>query len=136
MKSVYHDEGIEFLYDQETMQLMQIWTGFNKPEKFRGAIDFTVKFVTEKGVSSIISDTSQQKVVGPKDSEYAASTMPALVQGGLKAMAFILSPTALTKMGVNRFSKKNETPVPIGHFEDVEEAKKWIADRVKESVEA
>lgn len=131
MQKVYQTEGITIAYDPDIRQLVQTWVGFNPSEEFRKAIDFSVGFVKQGRVDSLISDTTEQNVLSPADGQYAASTMPLLAEGGLKVMAFIMPQKVLTKMSVTRFSKSNESPVAIGHFQSMEEARSWIAGQLR-----
>lgn len=113
-------------YDPASKQLIQTWTGFAGSETFRKAIDDTVKFAQENPVRTILSDTTNQKVVKPDDSNYAASKMPDLFAAGLQAMAFVLPENVFTKMSLKGFSdtKKSDR---IEFFPSVAEAKKWLS---------
>ncbi|MCG8683887.1 MAG: hypothetical protein MI892_03360, partial [Desulfobacterales bacterium] len=88
MTTIYDDPSVKLEFDPVKKQLVQRWQGFAVSEKFREAIDKTVSFVSTNAVNSIISDTLQQKVVKPDDSQYAQSAMPKLFKNGVKKMAF------------------------------------------------
>ena len=113
-------------YDQKEQQLVQIWTGFADSDTFIKAIDKTVDFVKENPVRTIISDTTNQKVVKPEDSNYAASKLPVMFAAGVQAMAFVLPENIFTKMSLKGFAEAKKSD-RVEFFASVYDAKTWLS---------
>ena len=122
---VHQNSKVTIEYDQANKRLTQTWTGFISSEEFRKAIDQTVAFAERNQVISIISDTLNQGVVKPEDTEYAASVMPKLFKSGLRKMAFVIPENIFTQLSLKRFADKEKTD-DVQYFKSVSEAKMWL----------
>jgi hypothetical protein len=127
---IYQTPTVTLEFDPVKKQLIQKWTGFSSSEVFRTAIDKTVEFSKSNEVKSIISDTLEQAVVKPEDSEYASASMPKLIANGLKAMAFVMPKNIITKMALDKFDKDSKSEL-VGFFPTLVEAKQWVDKMVK-----
>jgi hypothetical protein len=112
-------------YNQPKHRLVQTWTGFSSSEIFREAIDKSVEFTKSNKVNSILSDTLEQSVVKPEDTQYAASVMPKLFANGVRAMAFVMPKNVLTQMSLSKFDKESKSD-NVRFFGSVDEAQKWL----------
>lgn len=124
---IYQSQNVIIKYNGPDKQVVQNWYNFVSSVEFREAIDFTVSYVKNNTVLSILSDTLKQMAVKPEDSEYAASAMTPLFQEGLKAMAFVIPEDIFTKISLKKFAdleQKNQHKVE--YFHNVEEAKHWV----------
>ncbi len=122
---VHQNSNVKIEYDSVTKRLTQTWTGFIVSKEFRIAIDKTVEFANQNPVVAIVSDTLNQGVVKPEDTEYAASVMPALFEKGLKKMAFVLPENIFTQFSLKRFASKGESEL-VQYFRTLGEADDWI----------
>jgi len=127
---IHQTPTVSLEYNQVKKQLIQKWTGFSTTQVFREAIDKTVEFTKANKVESIISDTLDQDVVKPEDSNYASAAVPKLMANGLKAMAFIMPKNVITKMGLNKFEKDSKTEL-VRFFPNLSEAQNWIEEMTK-----
>ena len=127
---VHQTPTVSLEYNQAKKQLIQKWTGFSTSEVFRKAIDKTVEFSQANPVHSIISDTLEQAVVKPEDTQYASAAMPKLFSHGLKAMAFIMPKDVITKMALDKFNKESKSD-QINFFPTMKEAQDWIDKMIK-----
>lgn len=100
MNTVLNSPVVKIDYDQSRKQLVQTWSGFASSGQFREAIDKTLVFAKSNPVRTLISDTLNQSVVEPEDTNYAASAMPKLFQSGLKAMAFVMPKSVITQLSL------------------------------------
>jgi len=127
---LFDEKYVHIEYDDANEILIQTWLGFISSENFRKAIDKTVEFSKTKPVKAIISDTSQLAIVRREDTEYAASIMPALIEKGLRKMAFVLSDNTFAQMSVKNFESQTKGKLQnnqlVKHFVDLQEAKDWI----------
>lgn len=122
---VFDSPNAKIEYDESKKRLTQTWDGFASSEVFRLAIDATVSFVKTKPVKTILSDTLNQKVVKPDDTEYASKVMPQLFGSGVKAMAFVMPQNVLTQMSLKGFAK-NMGNDGLNFFSTISEASKWL----------
>jgi hypothetical protein len=116
---------VKLEYDQVKKRLTQEWKGFVPSKDFREAIDATVKFAEKNPVKTIMSDTLNQGVVKPEDTEYAGAAMPKLVGKGLKAMAFVIPENIFTQLSLKKFAD-NEQTKSVQYFKSVSDASKWL----------
>jgi hypothetical protein len=118
----------ELKHDPALKCVVQTWKGYCESSEFRKAIVDTLTFFEQNNVSRIISDTRKQKVVKPEDTDWVATTVnPKLISNGLRKMAFILPEDVFASLSVDRFLKISNN-FELGHFQDMEEAKSWIAE--------
>lgn len=122
---VHQHPHVTIDYDQFKKRLTQVWNGFIASKDFRDAIDATVKFAEKNQVKTIISDTLNQGVVKPEDTEYAGSVMPKLVAKGLKGMAFVIPENIFTQLSLKKFAD-NEQTKSVQYFKSVSDATKWL----------
>ena len=128
---VFQSQNVIIDYNSLNKQMIQIWSNFVSTLEFREAIDFTVSYVKNNEVLSIVSDTLKQMAVKPEDSEYAASTMTQLFQEGVKAMAFIIPEDIFTKMSLKKFADlEQKKQHQVEYFLNVGEAEQWIKSLV------
>jgi hypothetical protein len=122
---VFQTPTVNLDYDQPKHRLIQKWNGFSTSEVFREAINKSVEFTKTNKVNSILSDTLEQSVVKPEDTQYAASVMPKLFMNGVKAMAFVMPKNILTQMSLSKFDKESKSD-NIQFFSSVNEAQSWL----------
>lgn len=122
---VYEHQNVKIEYDPSKQRLTQIWNGFIPSSDFRKAIDATVDFTRKKPVKTILSDTLNQGVVKPEDTEYAGSAMPRMAENGLKAMAFVIPENIFTQLSLKRFAE-NEKDEAVQYFKTVPDAHNWL----------
>lgn len=125
MNTVLNSPVVKIDYDQSRKQLVQTWSGFASSGQFREAIDKTLVFAKSNPVRTLISDTLNQSVVEPEDTNYAASAMPKLFQSGLKAMAFVMPKSVITQLSLRQFAEGKKTD-NIKYFPSLTEAQKWL----------
>jgi hypothetical protein len=125
MNTVLNSPVVKIDYDQSKKQLVQTWSGFASSGQFREAIDKTLVFAKSNPVRTLISDTLNQSVVEPEDTNYAASAMPKLFQSGLKAMAFVMPKSVITQLSLRQFAEEKKTD-NIKYFPSLSEAQKWL----------
>src|SRR5690554_1507343 len=121
---VYSSPVLSLDFDAVKKVLTQDWKGYATSAQFREGIDKTVDYVNSGAVAYIISNTSNQRPVGPEDSKYAASVMPKLFASGVKAMAFVLPHDVFTRFSLKKFADAGHSD-QVGYFEHIEEARKW-----------
>ena len=126
---VYEAPTVTIEYDEEKSQLIQKWKGFSSSDVFRTAIMKTTEFSRSNKVKSLISDTTEQSVVKPEDIEFAASRMPQIAQGNLKAIAFIMPKNVFAQLSVKKFGDESHIDL-IRFFDSYETAQAWIASVV------
>lgn len=122
---VHQHANVSIEYNQMKQRLTQTWNGFIPSADFRKAIDATVDFCNSNSVKTIISDTLNQGVVKPEDTEYAGSVMPALFQKGLRAMAFVIPENIFTQLSLKRFADQEQSE-SVQYFKSVPEAQTWL----------
>lgn len=122
---VHQNSNVKIEYDPATQRLTQTWTGFIVSKEFRAAIDITVDFANQNPVVAIVSDTLNQGVVKPEDTEYAAAVMPSLFATGLKKMAFVLPENIFTQFSLKRFASKDENE-NVQYFRSLGDADNWL----------
>lgn len=122
---VHQNSNVKIEYNQANLRLTQTWTGFISSKDFKIAIDKTREFAIKNKVVSIISDTLNQGVVKPEDTEYAASIMPDLFKSGLKKMAFVIPENIFTQLSLKKFAdkEKNEN---VQYFKSINDANIWL----------
>lgn len=130
---VYQTATVQLEFIESKQQLIQKWKGFSTSEVFREAINQTLNFTAKNKVKSILSDTLEQSVVKPEDSEYAASAMPKLFMNGVKAMAFVMPQNAITQLSLKNFGNQNKSE-KMQFFSSVREAEKWLEEATKQLV--
>lgn len=122
---IYQVPTVTVEYNEEKHQIIQKWKGFSTSEVFRDAIMKTTEFAKANKVTSIISDTLEQAIVKPEDIEFAASRMPMIAFGNIKAFAFIMPKSVFTQMSVKKFSNESGVDL-IRYFDSYQSAQKWI----------
>lgn len=122
---VHQHSNVTIEYDQVKQRLTQTWNGFIPSTEFRIAIDASLNFSKTKPVKTIVSDTLNQGVVKPEDTEYAGSVMPAMFQNGLKAMAFVIPENIFTQLSLKRFADHEQSD-NVQYFKSVPEANVWL----------
>ncbi|MBN2486035.1 MAG: hypothetical protein JXB34_08670 [Bacteroidales bacterium] len=122
---VHKHANVTIEYDQAKQRLKQTWSGFIPSKDFRDAIDATVVFAAKNPVRTIISDTLNQGVVKPEDTEYAGSVMPKLVAKGLKGMAFVIPENIFTQLSLKKFAN-NEQTKGVQYFKSESDAVVWL----------
>ncbi|MBN2275760.1 MAG: hypothetical protein JXK95_15630 [Bacteroidales bacterium] len=127
---VYKSPTVTIEYDKEKCQIIQKWKGFSSSDVFRTAIMKTTEFARANLVKSLISDTREQSVVKGEDIEFAASRMPKVAFGNIKAMAFIMPKNIFAEMSVKKFEKESNLNM-IRYFDSYETAQAWIDTVVK-----
>jgi hypothetical protein len=126
---IFEAPTITVEYNPEKFQIIQKWTGFSTSEVFRTAIMKTTEFARSNMVKSVISDTLEQAVVKPEDIEFAASRMPRVAFGNIKAMAFIMPKSVFTQLSVKKFEKDSHVDL-IRYFDSYATAQSWIDSMV------
>lgn len=127
---VFKAPTVTITYNKEKQQIIQKWTGFSSSDVFRTAIMKTTEFAQANMVTSVISDTLEQSVVKPEDIEFAASRMPKVAFGNIKAMAFIMPKNVFAQMSVKKFEKESHLNL-IRYFDSYDTAQAWIDSVVK-----
>lgn len=122
---VHQHANVKIEYDAMKHRLTQTWNGFIPSSDFRLAIDATVDFCEKNSVKTIVSDTLNQGVVKPEDTEYAGSVMPAMFQKGLRAMAFVIPENIFTQLSLKRFADQEKSD-NVQYFKSVPEAHIWL----------
>ena len=122
---VHQNSYVKLEYDPAKKRLTQVWSGFVPSNIFKEAIDATVKFAEKNSVVTIMSDTLNQGVVKPEDTEYANSAMPKLVGKGLRAMAFVIPENIFTQLSLKKFAD-NEQTKSVQYFKSTREAGVWL----------
>lgn len=123
---VYSSPVLSLDFDAIKKVLTQDWKGYATSAQFREGIDKTVDYVNSGAVAYIISNTSNQRPVGPEDSKYAASVMPKLFASGVKAMAFVIPQNVITKLALSSFAREQGMPPNVRYFDNLAEAEKWL----------
>ncbi|ASB48347.1 hypothetical protein [Alkalitalea saponilacus] len=123
---IYSSPVVRIEFDTTKKLLLQKWIGFASSVQFREAIDKTVEFVKGNQVKYLMSNTVEQKPVGPEESKYAASVMPQLFGGGVKAMAFVMPKNVITKLALSSFAKEKGMPDNVQYFDNLAEAETWL----------
>lgn len=123
---VHQNSNVKIEYDQTNKRLTQTWIGFISSKEFRIAIDKTLEFALQNQVVTIISDTLNQGVVKPEDTEYAAGIMPGLFKKGLRKMAFVIPENIFTQLSLKKFAdkEKNEN---VQYFKSISDANSWLS---------
>ncbi len=122
---VHQHANVTIEYDQMKQRLTQTWNGFIPSADFKSAIDATVNFCQSNSVKTIISDTLNQGVVKPEDTEYAGSVMPTMFNKGLKAMAFVIPENIFTQLSLKRFADQGQNE-NVQYFKSIPEAQIWL----------
>lgn len=68
---IYSSSTIVITYDRDRSIITQKWTGYTPSLIFREAVDATFEFMKKHDLYKIISDIREQKVVAPREQEYA-----------------------------------------------------------------
>lgn len=127
METIYTNSAATLIFDPQKKQLLQKWKGFSDSESFKEIIDKSVEFVSKGGVQFIISDTLDQGVVKPADTQYAVGKAGKLFQSGVKKMAFVIPKSALTQLSLNSFKSGTGKPANIEYFATISDAEKWLS---------
>jgi hypothetical protein len=125
MQVVLEKHNVTIIYDGSRKRLYQTWNGYLTVNEFVAAIDLSVAYFREYGIETILSDTTNQAVLAKDGAEYAVSVMPALIENGLKRVAFVLPKSFFAKLAVEEFTKNTESQL-VGHFASREEAEEWL----------
>lgn len=123
---VHQNSNVKIEYDQANKRLTPTWTGFISSREFRVAIDKTLEFALKNQVVTIISDTLNQGVVKPEDTEYAAGIMPELFKKGLRKMAFVIPENIFTQLSLKKFADK-ERNENVQYFKSIADANSWLS---------
>lgn len=114
--------------DDQLKCLTQTWKGFAKSEDFRGAINQSLEIFKRGGLDKIISNTKDFALVKKEDTDWVAQVVtPQMVQHGLRYMAFIVPTNVFTQITVDNFKEKANSVVSIRYFDQVADAKAWMA---------
>lgn len=124
---IYQTPTVSLEFIESKQLLVQSWKGFSTSEVFREAINQTLSFTSKRGVKAILSDTLQQAVVKPEDTEYASSIMPKLFSNGVKKMAFVMPQNVLTQLSMKDFGNQNKND-KVKFFPTVKDAENWLND--------
>jgi hypothetical protein len=125
--TVYQAATVSLEFNESKQLLVQKWKGFSPSDIFREAIDQSLSFTAKNKVKAILSDTLEQSVVKPEDTEYAASATPKLFLHGVKAMAFVMPKNVLTQLSLKSFGSQNKSE-KIQFFSSVSDAEKWLEE--------
>ncbi len=87
-----------------------------------------MEFCKINPVKTIVSDTLNQGVVKPEDTEYAGSVMPVIFAKGLKAMAFVIPENIFTQLSLKRFADQEQSD-NVQYFKSVPDAHTWLDEK-------
>lgn len=126
MNLLYKNTCVNILFIKEKKLLVQVWgKDYAEFKEFKEAIDKTVELFCKHEIEKLISDTRVQPVATLKNTNYAASVIPALMNNGLKKMAFIVSNNKIIKQNISSFTSEANVDI-IEIFSNMQEAEKWL----------
>lgn len=130
MELVYQDEDIKFQYFKEQKLLVQHWNGYVHDENFKEAHDNLMKILETHHVVNLISITYDKFHVTPEMITWTEQVpLKAMVEKGLKHIAFVMSSHQLAKLAIKQVEDENTSPVIIKVFHFYTEAVKWIEEQ-------
>lgn len=128
---VFESKNLVIERDDHLQCLIQNWKGFSSSDRFREGILKSVELFKDKKLNKIISNTKDAGMVKKEDTDWLSTyAMPHFIENGLKLIAFVIPTNAFTQMSVDNFKKGAEGPVEIRYFDDVDKARKWMAEAV------
>lgn len=120
-------DSVDLFYYPTLNRSESVWTGFTSSSDFRNVMDVMVKYAETNHMVSMLTNTLKQSPVTPEDLAYAAEKLQVLGSLGVRFFAFVMPSSAITKLGVKRFTSLNSSgSIIIGHFSSVDEATEWL----------
>lgn len=127
---IYSSSTIVITYDRDSSIIAQKWTGYTPSLVFREAIDKTFEFMKKNDLYRIISDIREQKVVAPREQEYAKdSAINFYRQNENLRIAIVAENNSIVMACAQRYNKsvRNEVSDEINRFfEDSADAMSWL----------
>ena len=104
------------------------WEGWSDSDEFAALLAAEIRALTEHRGSRLLADCRRQKVLSPGDQIADTKWLPRAAAAGLKRFAIVLPISGLATTNLrDRLGKVPGTTLEIAYFDDVDEAKAWLA---------
>ena len=131
MKVVFEEKFLTLEHYEEGNYLVELWSGFTTDKQFMDLLDKIIVVCEAKTVGGVVIDARNHKGLSPAMQKHAAEVMEKYAKkAGHFKQAIMVPRDVFSKLSVNNYSKemdKNVGIVDTKFFEDLDEAKGWLA---------
>ena len=104
------------------------WEGWSDSDEFAALLAAEIRALTEHRGTRLLADCRRQKVLSPGDQIADTQWLPRALAAGLKRFAIVRPASGLATQNImERLRAIPMTTLEIAYFDDVDEAKAWLA---------
>jgi hypothetical protein len=124
--NVYH-----IYYDPQNAYVVMEWDGYATTVQFKEGTEKMLEVLVANKAGKVLADIKDMDIIGMEDQRWIESVfLPRAIEQGFKAIALIKPTSYFNRVAVESISYKvaNEK-LQIGIFDNIEEAKVWLAGK-------
>jgi hypothetical protein len=126
----FDDEFATVTYDKQTGAVVSVMDEYAEGEDFRRYMNSITDAITDTGADRIIADTSQIPPLDQADQGWSATEWaPRAEDAGLDHMAMVMPESVISEMSVENIVEMTDDTINRELFDDLDEAKDWIASQ-------
>ncbi len=119
------------IYTMNNVLIFELtWFGFVESADFRRTLDECIPYVLEFEPTHWLGNNKLMRVIAPNDQDWTSEYwFPRLLQNDFKKMAIVEAEDIFNKRGVQKIVSKASGIITFDtmYFDDVEEARAWLA---------
>ncbi len=119
--TIQHDEDVNCIHMQ--------WVGFATSQKYQHGMNTGLEKVKEKEVSRWLANMAEMGVITPEDQKWTNEDwFPRLLEAGIRTAAVVMSKDIFNQLSVKKIGEDmTDNSYTMHFFDNLEEAKKWLA---------
>ena len=116
-------------YDPAANWVVMDWDGYATSRQFREGTEMMLQLLKEHHASKVLADVKDMVLIGMEDQQWLNNHfLPGAIQAGFQAIAVIRPSHYFNQVAIEGISYKiDKEKLQIQIFEQVEEAKAWLA---------
>ncbi len=117
-------------YEEQLDCVVMDWDGYATSAQFREGTELMLNLLIRHGTKKVLADIKDMVIIGREDQEWLeTSFLPRAINFGFSAIAMVKPNHYFNRVAVETVSYKiDREKLQINFFENVEDARKWLAD--------
>lgn len=127
-KDLHRDTFITIQYDDTLLCIYADWIGYQTKQTVQEGCELILELMVEKGCHKVLNDNTHVDGIWSAASEWVgADWFPRMRQNGMKAFAWVYSPSAFSRLSADKSLRFTYDMNGIETFYKKEEAEAWLA---------
>jgi hypothetical protein len=123
----FYEEGLDIEYDAYHQWIYANWKGHHTEASVKRGCELISDLLVAKGCRKFLNDNRLAQGKWSEATPWIATTwLPRQEQMGLKAIAWILSPSTLHRLSSQKVLDQDQTTIQVEVFNEYSRAKEWL----------